>query len=210
MPAPPRTLPGAIPAPRLDLVPLDVTHAEEMVRVLADPALHRFIGGAPADLDALRARYARQSAGSPDPAVLWGNWVLRLRAGGRLVGTVQATVEDGTAEVAWVIGTAWQGRGFAREAARALVTRLTEPAPAGPTPPGAPADRAPAHSVTTDTAIAGTPVAHTVIAHIHPDHHASAAVAAACGLAPTSGIRDGEVRWRLDGPGRGAAQRTSG
>ncbi|WP_354383278.1 GNAT family N-acetyltransferase [Streptomyces sp. PvR034] len=165
-------MPGLVPARRLDLVPLAVEHAPEMVGVLADPALHEFIGGAPADLDALRARYARQVAGSPDPVVLWGNWVLRSHAGGRLVGTVQATVEDGTAEVAWVIGTVWQGHGYAREAARALVAALTAP-PVGPA------------------------LAHTVVAHVHPDHHASAAVAAACGLAPTAEVQDGEVRWRL-------------
>ncbi|MET9700466.1 GNAT family N-acetyltransferase [Streptomyces sp. NPDC006529] len=164
-------MPGLIPAARLELVPLAVAHAEEMAGVLADPALHRFIGGVPPDLDALRARYARQSAGSPDPAVLWGNWVLRPRATGRLVGTVQATVEDGVAEVAWVIGTAWQGHGYATEAARALVARLTEPV--------------------------GAAAVHTVVAHIHPDHRASAAVAAACGLAPTREAVDGEVRWRL-------------
>lgn len=110
-PSGPPGLPGVIPAARVELVPLAVGHAEEMAGVLGDPALYRFTGGEPEDVDALRARYARQSAGSPDPAVLWGNWVVRVRGDGRLVGTVQATVADGAAEVAWVIGTAWQGRG---------------------------------------------------------------------------------------------------
>ncbi|MEV7469854.1 hypothetical protein AB0O20_25600 [Streptomyces kronopolitis] len=32
-------------------------------------------------------------------------------------------------------------------------------------------------------------------AHIHPDHHASAAVAAAAGLAPTGHRHEGEIRW---------------
>ena len=32
---------------RLELVPLEISHAEEMVGVLGDPALHRFTGGAP-------------------------------------------------------------------------------------------------------------------------------------------------------------------
>ncbi|MFI6035597.1 GNAT family N-acetyltransferase [Streptomyces sp. NPDC051315] len=167
IPASPHAEP--IRTPRLDLLPLRVEHAEEMAAVLSDPALHTFIGGAPLDPAALRARYDRLTAGSPDPAVSWCNWVLRLReAPAPLTGTVQATLTDRatTAEIAWVIGTPWQGRGLASEAARGLVDRLR------------------------------TRGVRTVIAHIHPDHHASAAVAAAAGLTPTGVERDGEVRWR--------------
>ncbi len=153
--------------PRLDLVPLRVEHAEEMAAVLADPALHTFIGGSPADPEALHARYERLVAGSPDPEVSWRNWVLRLRAEGCLVGTVQATVGAGNAEIAWVVGTPWQGLGLASEAARALVERL-----------------------------AGQAGVTTITAHIHPDHAASAAVARSAGLAPTEEWQDGEVRWR--------------
>ncbi|MFD6167413.1 hypothetical protein [Streptomyces coeruleorubidus] len=39
----------------------------------------------------------------------------------------------------------------------------------------------------------------TITAHIHLDHLASAAVAAAAGLAATEEEQDGEVRWRLVG-----------
>lgn len=169
---------------RLDLLPLRVEHAEEMAEVLSDPALHTFIGGAPASPEALRSRYERLVAGSPDPAVIWCNWVLRLRgdangdsSGGgdrdgngeeRLVGTVQATLAGEVAEVAWVVGTPWQGRGFAGEAAAGLVDWLGRQ-----------------RSV------------HTVIAHIHPGHRASAAVASAAGLTATDRYQDGEVRWEL-------------
>ncbi|MFF9069870.1 GNAT family N-acetyltransferase [Streptomyces sp. NPDC014891] len=152
---------------RLDLVPLDVAHAEEMAVVLDDPALHAFIGGTPLSPAELRARYERLASGSPDPATVWANWAVRLRSDGRLTGTVQATVTEGgrVAEVAWVIGTGWQGRGIAREAAVGLVGLLVE------------------HG------------ARTIVAHVHPDHTASAAVAAAAGLAPTDRVEDGEVRW---------------
>jgi RimJ/RimL family protein N-acetyltransferase len=152
---------------RLSLLPLRVEHAEEMAVALADPALHAFIGGAPAARDALRTRYERLVAGSPDPAVSWCNWVLRLRGEGCLVGTVQATVSDEQAEIAWVLGTPWQGRGLAKEAAHGLTTWLT------------------ARSI------------HAVIAHIHPAHRASAAVARAAGLTPTDHHQDGELRWEL-------------
>ncbi|MFF4588757.1 GNAT family N-acetyltransferase [Streptomyces sp. NPDC001388] len=161
-----------ITTPRLDLLPLQVEHAEEMAAVLDDPALHTFTGGAPSSPDALRTRYARLVAGSPDPAVSWLNWVLRLRDTGRLTGTVQATVtgHGRTAEIAWVLGTPWQRRGLASEAATGLVAWLRE------------------HGV------------RTVVAHVHPDHLASAAVARAAGLVPTEDTQDGELRWRLGTP----------
>jgi len=155
----------AISTARLDLLPLAVAHADEMAAVLSDPALHTYIGGAPATARELRSRYERLTAGSPDPAVSWLNWVIRLRDEGRLTGTVQATIEGAVAEIAWVVGTAWQGRGIAREAAQGLVGWLGQ-----------------------------VPV-RTVVAHIHPDHAASAAVAAAAGLAPTDEWHDGEIRW---------------
>ncbi|MEU9996085.1 GNAT family N-acetyltransferase [Streptomyces sp. NPDC050848] len=163
-----------IRTPRLTLHPLAVEHAEEMAGVLADPSLYVFIGGEPPTVAALCARYERQTAGSPEPGVSWCNWVVREREQGRLVGTVQATVHatvqgDGSAEVAWVVGTPWQGRGFAREAVRALVDWLTTHARVD-----------------------------TVLAHIHPDHAASAAVAGSVGFTPTDVWQDGEVRWRLD------------
>lgn len=58
-----------------------------MAEVLSDPALHAFIGGAPDTPQSLRSRYQRLTAGSPDPAVSWLNWVIRRRAANCLVGT---------------------------------------------------------------------------------------------------------------------------
>jgi RimJ/RimL family protein N-acetyltransferase len=159
-----------ITARRLILVPLRAEHAGEMTTVLADPDLYTFTGGSPPTRQKLRARYECLIAGSPDPAVSWCNWVIQLRSPECLSGTVQATIHTGdrpVAEVAWVVGRSWQGRGIATEAAQALVGWLTR------------------RSV------------QTVIAHIHPDHQASAAVAAAAGLTPTGEWQDGERRWRL-------------
>ncbi|MGW4907638.1 GNAT family N-acetyltransferase [Streptomyces sp. NPDC004270] len=160
----------SIDTDRLELLPLRVGHAGEMAAVLSDPALHTFTGGIPDTPEALRPRYRRLTAGSPDPAVSWLNWVIRLRAESCLTGTVQATVAGPVAEIAWVVGTPWQGRGIATEAARGLVAWLTR-----------------------------QPV-HTVIAHIHPDHHASAAVATAAGLTATEIRHDGEIRWHREIP----------
>ncbi|XUL88320.1 GNAT family N-acetyltransferase [Streptomyces galilaeus] len=125
---------------RLDLVPLSVEHAEEMATVLSSPTLHTFIGGEPPTPDALRIRYERLVAGPSVPSV---------------------------AEIAWVVGTPWQGQGVASEAARGLVSWLGR-----------------------------KPSVHQVVAHIHPDHGASAAVATAAGLTPTEQSHGDEIRWQ--------------
>jgi RimJ/RimL family protein N-acetyltransferase len=155
---------------RLHLEPLTVDHADEMVAVLDDPHLHAFIGGRPATLEELRARYEQQVLGrSRDGTERWLNWVIRRRDDGRAVGTVEATVTEQygarTAEIVWVIGTGQQRQGFAREAAHAMVAWLRD------------------QGVT------------TIVAYVHPQHEASKAVARALGLAPTEAVVDGEVRW---------------
>ncbi|GAA3747522.1 GNAT family N-acetyltransferase [Streptomyces tremellae] len=177
-----------IRTPGLALLPLRVAHATEMARVLGDAALHEFIGGAPAPVAELRARYARMSAGPGDPAVSWCNWVVEIRepAGARaLAGTVQATVTapapgrtgaagsapGPVAELAWVVGTPFQGRGVAKEAARGLARWL--------------ADRG----------------VGTFVAHIRADHAASAAVARAVGLVRTDVVHEGEELWEGRAPG---------
>lgn len=141
--------------------------ADELASLLDDPELHRFIGGEPDTLGQVTARVRRQVAGaSPDGRHGWLNWVLRTRAEDRTaVGTIQATLTSTQAELAWVVGTAHQGRGYAGEAATAVRDWLR------------------------------TEGIDTFIAHIHPDHAASAGVARRLGLAPTAARQDGEVRW---------------
>jgi RimJ/RimL family protein N-acetyltransferase len=170
---------------RLLLTPLQPGDADEMVEVLADERLHEYIGGRPAGRGELRRRYAVLAEGSSEPDELWLNWIVRLRSDPRPLGTVQATLrnEDGrwNAEVAWVVGVAWQGRGFASESAAALVDRLRS---------------------------CGV---KTVVAHVHPDHRASAVVAERAGLRPTAEEVDGEQVWRSDVPvGPAAAHRPPG
>ncbi len=177
-----------ITSKRLVLTPLQVVDADEIVRVLGDERLHEFIGGTPATLRQLRQRYRHLLAGSGRSDEAWLNWIVRLRPDGDAVGTVQATVTsatagvasgpgpgDGTpaAEVAWVVGVPWQGRGIAAEAARALVDWLR------------------------------TQGIDRISAHVRPDHAASGAVAARAGLGPTGDIVDGETVWRLPEGGDG-------
>jgi RimJ/RimL family protein N-acetyltransferase len=158
---------------RLSLEPLRVDHAAEMVGVLRGPGLYKFTGGRPPSLEDLRTRYAMQAVGrSPDGRHGWLNWIVRDRATGAAVGTVQATLdrkaENYDAEVAWIIGVAHQRRGYATEAAGAMVQWLQ------------------------------TQRVQTVTAHINPLHRASMGVARQLGLTPTDVIEGGERRW--EGP----------
>ena len=169
MPTGSRDAGQAIAGEQVHLEPLTVDHAEELAGVLADPALYRFVGGEPPDVETLRDRYGRLVVGhSADGGEVWLNWVVRV-PGGAAAGTVQATLTDGGrhAEVAWVIGVPWQGKGYATDAARAVVRRLL------------------------------TWGVEVVVAHVHPDHAASAAVARGAGLEPTDVMVHGERRWQL-------------
>lgn len=159
---------------RLEFEALRADHADELAPLLDDVELHTFIGGEPATLDELRARYTRQAVGhSPDGSQRWLNWVARRSDDRQAIGTTQATVTEpegvSTAEVAWVVARPHQGQGYAVESAQVLVQWLR------------------------DRGI------EVVVAHVHPEHHASMAVARAIGLAPTGEVVDGEVRWESRG-----------
>jgi RimJ/RimL family protein N-acetyltransferase len=163
----------SIATARLDLVPLRVEDAGEMVAILGDPALYGFIGGAPPSLAELTSRYRAQVSGrSSDSREEWHNWIVREQSGGAAVGFVQATIVDlpggvgRSAEVAWLIGVPWQGRGFATEAASGLLAWLESLA------------------------------VGDIVAHVHPDHRASALVAERISLRPTDELVDGERVWR--------------
>lgn len=154
----------------VELEPLRVGHAEIMAKVLGDPSSYEYMGGTPPTLDALRSRYERQVRGrSLDGSQLWLNWVVLHRASGDALGYVQATVSGGPngfqAELAWVIGVTFQGRGFAKAAA-GLVKRWL--------------------------CVQGV---QALVAHIHPDHLASGGVAASLGLTPTGLSEGGETIW---------------
>ncbi len=81
------------------------------------------------------------------------------------IGYVQATVGKAKADIAWLIGTQWQGTRYASEAATALTSWL----------------------VTCHVGDIG--------AHIHPKHIASQLVAKAAGLHNSGHIEDSEEVW---------------
>ena len=159
---------------RMRLTPLRPADAEEMVKVLADPAMYAFTGGEPPGLPDLQRRYRAQIVGPSEPGATWHNWILRLADAETevdaeaevAVGYVQATVAGDAADVAWVVGTSWQRQGLAAEAAMAMCRWLRQ---------------------------AGV---ERLTAHIHPDHQASARVASAIGLHDSGELDDdGEAVW---------------
>ena len=142
-----------------------------MVRVLNDEALYEFIGGRPPTRRELRDRYAELVAARGPAGETWLNWVVRSKSDGVAVGTLQATVSTTAAgkpvaELSWVIGTRWQRRGFASEAAQSLVDWL------------------------------GSQGVEEVSAHITSCHRASETVARRIGLQPTAELHEGEIIWR--------------
>lgn len=157
--------------PRLRLEALSPGHADEAAIAFASPALNEFMGGTPLSAAELATRYTLLARGrSANGTQLWFNWMMRATGSGRLVGTVQATVEctatdDVQANVAWVVGAPFQGNGYAKEGACAMVTWLR------------------------------TKGVHVIEAYIHPDNLASAAVARSLALSQTSTMADGEFLW---------------
>lgn len=160
-------------AASLWLRPLTVDDADVMSSVLSDPSLYEFNGGEPATRAELTRRYAVQTRGhSPDASQRWVNLVVVLGvvsqpAANQPIGYVQATipVNGDATEVAWVIGTPWQGHGYATRAARLLLADLAQQG------------------------------IGSVVAHIHPSHTASRRIATHLGMAPTTIIVEGETRW---------------
>lgn len=110
---------------RLLLEPLTIQHAEEMIEVLAEPALYEYTGGEAPSAQELTERYARQTAGrSVDDEQVWLNWIIRRRDSGEAIGFTQATLtrtdEAVVADIAWVVAPQHQGNGFASEAASTM------------------------------------------------------------------------------------------
>ncbi len=105
----------------MTLEPLQPKHADKMFALLNDERLYKHIGdGLISDVEQFRNRYRRLAEGvSADGREQWVNWIMKLN--GSCAGYVQATISDTSAYIAWMVGTRYQGRGLATQAARELI-----------------------------------------------------------------------------------------
>ena len=147
-----------------------------MLPVLSDDELYEYTGGGPPQSTADLAAWfgALESRKSPAGEELWLTWLLFKIEGHTALGYVQATVRHNAAEIAWLVGSAWQGTGYASEAASALTAWLT------------------------------TNKLNRISASIHPDHLASHRVAQAAGLSNSGQIKHGEQVWLMKVPASSA------
>ena len=98
---------------------------------------------------------------SPEGNELWLNWTLRIRSSGTVVGYLQASICEESADLAWVIGIPFQNRGYATEAGRRATSSIRECLKVS-----------------------------ELRAAIHPDHAASCRVVAHIGLQPSGQLTD--------------------
>ena len=155
---------------RLVLTPLSIADARPLFMLLQEPSLYVFTKGSPpADIAELSRRIESwQSRKSPAGDEIWLNWSMRLHSTDTVIGHVQASITDERADLAWVVGIPFQGRGYATEAARAVATWIRA------TFPG-----------------------RELRANIHSEHRASQRVARNLGLEPSAEITsEGEIVWK--------------
>jgi RimJ/RimL family protein N-acetyltransferase len=112
----------ALASERLRYESLTAEHAAKLFDVLTDPRVTEHIGGGPSNLEAMQLEFRFLAAG---PAQVrandrWFNFACRLKEAPIYIGRIQATCYGEWAEIAYVFGVEWWGRGYATEATRWL------------------------------------------------------------------------------------------
>lgn len=109
------------------LEPQTAAHAEEMFKVLSDPAIYEYENAPPQSLEWLRERFTKlETRRSRDGNEHWLNWVIRLPTSD-LVGYVQATVyPDGRAAIAYELASKFWHRGLGSDAVSAMIPALVQ------------------------------------------------------------------------------------
>lgn len=98
--------------------------AESISAYRSDPNVNRYQGWDRTDADGIRAEIEEMERRAPGGAGGWVQFSVEERDGGRLVGDVGISGVDGepgVAKIGYTIAPAFQGRGYATEAVRALV-----------------------------------------------------------------------------------------
>lgn len=115
-----------ISTPRLLLEPLTAWHADVLHPAASDPALYVYLADeAPRGPKALSRRYGDAPADAAAP-LLWLKWAVRLSSRG-YVGVAELRMdEEGVADIAWMVFSAHQRQGYAKEFVAALVAHAHE------------------------------------------------------------------------------------
>jgi len=102
-------------SPGLVYEPLSLTHADELAALLLNAKVYRYLGGSPPSFERFRAGIERALSGPPADRANehWINYVVRDSVGGRIVGRLEATIHSQVAEVAFLFGPAYWGKGYA-------------------------------------------------------------------------------------------------
>ena len=108
---------------RLVFEPLAHEHARGLVDALAHPEVATYLPAPDVTTEAaLHERIDHLLRGSPDPSEDWINVVVLHT--GIVIGRLEATRVGTWAEIAYLIGPAYQRRGFGREAVQWLIDHL--------------------------------------------------------------------------------------
>jgi RimJ/RimL family protein N-acetyltransferase len=157
---------------RLSLEPVRLADAEDMFEIMRDPAIGALMGEPPPESVAVMRERIEEWIRGPGPQKdeRWLNWLARTHEGSS-VAHLAATVQGSSAWLAWVVAVKTQRRGFATEAARAIMGYLSKSG------------------------------VGAFAASIPEGHAASEGVARNLGLAMTDEVVGGERVWRTLGSG---------
>jgi RimJ/RimL family protein N-acetyltransferase len=102
---------------RLAFAPLQAEHGPLLFDALGNPLVSEHLNCLPPpSVENLTAEFAQMAAGPPPhKCERWVNFAVQLKADKRWIGRVEATVQVGWAEVAYLFGPSDWGQGYATE-----------------------------------------------------------------------------------------------
>jgi RimJ/RimL family protein N-acetyltransferase len=113
---------------RLRYEPLSTDHAQALFPVFADPAIYRYIDNhPPASVEELSKRISQMIVPPPHRAdEVWWDYAVFVRESNHAIGKVEVAIVADRAEVAYILGSAFWGKGYAAEAMEWLHGQIRE------------------------------------------------------------------------------------
>lgn len=95
--------------------PLELSHADELAAELLNDRVYAYIDSEPPTPEQYRNRIRTILLGPPPkrPGIQFKNYVARLEVDRQIIGTLESTIHDGIAEVAYLFGPTHWGKGYA-------------------------------------------------------------------------------------------------